>query len=128
MGCRGLTGTSVSLRRLGLLMVLMSVFVLAVAISTSPASAAPSGSKPCATVTGGKWSFGPYSGTKWLVFVTGSVSCAMGKTWVPRITRQTSSTPKGPRGWHCVKSPISGACSHPNSSHQFSWAIAAKKP
>jgi hypothetical protein len=127
MSRRTSTGATISPRRLGLLLVLVSLLVLAVAFSTVSASAARGGSKPCATVTGGKWTLGPYSGTKWQVYVTG-VSCAMGKTWVPRVTSQTSSKPKGPAGWHCTKTPVSGACSHPNSSHQFSWAILAKKP
>ena len=128
MSGRTLIGASVSLRALGLVVTLVTVLVLAAAIAISPASAASGGSKPCASVTGGKWTFGPYSGTKWQVYVTGSVTCGTGKTWVPRGTRQTSSRPQGPLGWHCVKSPISGACSHPNSSHQFSWAILYKKP
>jgi hypothetical protein len=110
MSGRTLTGANVSLRGLGLMVMLVPVLVLAVAISISPASAASGGSKPCATVTGGRWTFGPYSGTKWQVYVTGSVTCSTGTTWVPRVTRQTSSRPQGPLGWHCVKSSVAGAC------------------
>ena len=101
-----LSGTSVSWRTLRLLVASLATLVLAAAISTGPASAAHRGSSPCATVTGGRWTLGPRSGTRWQVYVTGSVSCAMGKTRVPRVTRQASSSPHGPPGWHCVKSPI----------------------
>jgi hypothetical protein len=97
-------------------------------IAVLPAAAARAGSSPCGSITGGKWAVGPYTGDKWLVYVTGNVSCTLGKTWVVRITRQPGNTANGPSGWTCKKTPLSGACAHPNSSHQFSWAILAKKP
>jgi hypothetical protein len=121
MSRRDLTHRSVSLRKLGLLTVFVSAVIVAAPLA-SPSDAASRGSSPCATVAGGKWSMGPLTGNKWQVYVTGTVSCAMGKSWIARVTKGKA----GPAGWHCAKSPLSGACSHPNSSHQFAWAILAK--
>ncbi len=107
---------------------------MAALASPERASAYPPGIKVCGTFSGPHWSYKGRGGTNYVVYVRRGGSCALARTWAPRLVGKQSHSATyaitgGPPGFTCANSPVHfGICGQASNGHalpngkSFAWA------
>lgn len=117
----------------GLLLLLALACAAFVAAGTARSESAAI--RGCGYVTGPAYTINGKTGTRYAVMVTGSATCALARTWTPRLAnkRPTGSTALktisgGPVGWRCFAVPlpfpttkaVAGGCTR-RTGVAFTW-------